>query len=96
VISSRTRRGVNRLRLEQTPDHDTAAVLARLGVRPAQLVSDAFAIGAQPDVVDPAKPIEIFWDDRSGHPVSRFKQQKQSLCALATFLGAVSSVGTSI
>src|SRR6266851_3915513 len=95
VIPPRTRRGVHRLRLQEAPDDDAAPILARLGVRPAELVSDPLPIRAQPDVVDPAEPIKIFWDDRSGHPVSRFKQQKQLLCALPTFLLAVSSVCTS-
>jgi len=95
VIPPRTRRCVHRLWLQQATYDDAAPILARLGVRPSELVSDPFPIRAQPDVVDPAEPVKIFRDDRSGHPVSRFKQQKQSLCALPTFLLAVSSVCTS-
>jgi hypothetical protein len=95
MISPRTGGGVHRLCLEQATDDDAASILARLGVRPAQLVSDPLAVWAQSDVVDPAKSIKVFWNDRSGHPVSRFKQQKQLLCAPASFLLAVSSVGTS-
>ena len=86
MISPRTGGGVHRLCLEQAPDDDAASILARLGVRPAQLVRHSLAVRAEPDVVDPAKPIKVFWDDRSGHPVSRFKQQKQLLCAPASFL----------
>jgi hypothetical protein len=45
-------------------------------------------------VVDPTKTVEILGNDRSGHPVSRFKQQSASDCALvdltATYLQSVS------
>ncbi len=95
VIPPRTRRCVHWLWLQEATYDDAAPILARLGVRPSELVSDPFPIRAQPDVVDPAEPVKIFRDDRSGHPVIRFKQQKQSLCALPTFLLAVSSVCTS-
>src|SRR4029077_17507663 len=52
-VAPRPRGGVDRLGLEQTPDDDPAAILARLAVGPAQLVGDALPVPAEPDVVDP-------------------------------------------
>jgi hypothetical protein len=94
VVAARSRGRIHRLGLEQAADDDPAAILPRLAIRPAQLVSDAFPISAEPDVVDPAKTVKIVGNYRSGHPVSRFKQQRASVCALLdttpTYLQSVS------
>ena len=50
-----------------TLDDDRAAVLPRLGVRPADLVSDPLTVGAESDVVDPAEPVEVLRLDRRRH-----------------------------
>src|SRR5207302_975227 len=69
VITPRSAGGLRRLRLEEAPDHNAAAILAGLTVRPAQLVGDSLTVRAEPDVVDPPKLEEILGDNRSGHPV---------------------------
>src|ERR1700686_1327294 len=67
--------GLDRLGLEQLPDDDPAAILSRLGVSPCELVCDAFAVATQPDMIDPAKSIEVFSCDRSRHGAARCYQQ---------------------
>jgi hypothetical protein len=96
VIAARSRGRVDWLGLEQASDDDPAAILARLPIRPAQLVGDALPVSAEPDVVDPAKTVKIVSNNRSGHPVSRFKQQSASVCAprgmTPTYLQSVSQI----
>src|SRR5450631_1037400 len=67
MVSSRAAGGLDRLRLEQPPNHDTASVLSRICISPSKLIRHAFAVATQPDVVDPAKPIEVFRADWGGH-----------------------------
>jgi hypothetical protein len=57
--------------IQVAPDDDSAPVLASLGVSPAELIGDAFAVRAQPDVVDPAKAIQVISANWWGHGVPR-------------------------
>ena len=67
MIPPRRACGLDRLRLQKPADHDPAPALSRLRVGPSELVGHAFAIATQPDVVDPAKSINVFGADRGGH-----------------------------
>jgi hypothetical protein len=71
VISARACGGIDRFLVEEAPDDDPAPVLARLGVSPDQLIRNALAVRAEPDVVDPAKAIEVIGANWWGHGVPR-------------------------
>jgi len=64
VIAARRTCRVDRLLVQQSPDHDAAPGLARLGIRGAQLVGNPLSIWAQADVVDPAKTVQIIGANR--------------------------------
>jgi hypothetical protein len=86
VISPWSGNGIDRFGVKQTADDHPASVLARVRVRPAQLVRDAFAVPTESDVVDPAKAIKVFSAYRDGHGVPRFNQYFNPQCRL-TFPG---------
>src|ERR1700704_2204567 len=67
VVSARSAGRLDRLRLQQASNHDAAAALSRIGVSPAQLIRDALAVPAQPDVVYPAKAIQVLSSNRPPH-----------------------------
>ena len=67
MIPARRARRLDRLGLEQLADDDAAAILPRLGVGPSELIGDTLAVAAQPDMIDPAKSIEVFGSDGGGH-----------------------------
>jgi hypothetical protein len=69
MVSPRAARGLDGLRIEETPMHYAASVLARLGIGPGKLISDALAVATQPDVVDPTKTIKVIRANRPGHGV---------------------------
>jgi len=71
VIAARACGGIDRFLVQEAPDNDPTPVLARLGVRRAQLIGDALAVRAEPDVVDPAKAIEVISANWWGHGVPR-------------------------
>jgi hypothetical protein len=71
VIALHRGGGLDRLWVEQAPDHDLAAVLSRAGIRPADLIRDPHAIWTQANVVDPAESVKIFRGDRGGHSDAR-------------------------
>jgi hypothetical protein len=62
--------GVDGFPVQKAADHDPASGLACFGVRPAQLIRDAFAIRAESDVVDPAVTVKIVRAKRWGHGVT--------------------------
>src|SRR6202022_1571308 len=67
VVATRAGARRERLRIEQSPDHDAALVLPRSPVRPADLICDSLAVSSEANMVYPAEQIEIFGDYRSGH-----------------------------
>jgi hypothetical protein len=73
--------GLDGLRLKDAPNHDSAAVLARIQVGPPNLIGNSLTIATQPDVVDPTKSIKIFGTNWAAHGVSRCYQQPQSIRA---------------
>ena len=75
MVSARAAGGLDRLSLEQPANDDAAAILSRIDISPAELVRDAFAVAAQPDVIDPTKAIEVFRANWGGHGVPRCYQQ---------------------
>src|SRR5262249_52102872 len=67
VVAEHTGGGLDRFRIEQAPHNDAAPVLPRAGVGPADLVRDSLPGGAQPNVVNPTKSVEVIRGDRGGH-----------------------------
>jgi hypothetical protein len=69
VIPPRAGHRVDWFGVQQAANHHPASVLARVSVRPAQLVGDTFAVPTESDMTDPAKAIEVIGSYRDGHGV---------------------------
>jgi hypothetical protein len=71
MITARGACRIERLLVQQAPDHDAAPGRPRLGVGRAQLVRNTLAIRAQTDVVDPTETVQIISANGCGHGVTR-------------------------
>src|SRR5438094_1280569 len=67
MVPEDARGRLDRFGVEKAADDDTGPILSRRRVRPADLVGDALAVGAEADVIDPAETVKIFGRERGGH-----------------------------